>query len=272
MQILNTGKDGVDRIYNVKVSLKEAQKVKEDTFLKGFSESDIIVNGSSFKESIFNTKNHECNVITNFIRNKNYNSTKKDFLVTTRSKTNSELYDLYNVSLPQKKVTTGLDNLYGKVILDMQKEIPNISKGRYVSLLDLGVCDHINDEKIASLKYLVDKSTSEEELKYLLYSNNLGNLKATIDFIKQFDFTIIGEATMVVDDYNKILNSLQYTHSRDVRSLKRYYRIAKDNKECYEKISKINKILYGKSINLIKKKDRQKVLRKSNGDSDRYAA
>ena len=35
----------------------------------------------------------------------------------------------------------------------MQKEIPDISKGRYVSLFDLGVCDHITDEKIeVSLK------------------------------------------------------------------------------------------------------------------------
>lgn len=272
MQILNTGKDGINRIYNVKVSLKEATKVKESTSLRGFGESDIIVNGSSFNESVFNTKNHDSSVITNFIRNKNYNSTRKDFLVTTRSNSDSKSYDLYNVSIPLKKVTSGLDNLYGKAIIDMQKEIPNIKKGRYISLLDLGVCDHINDEKISSLKYLVDKSTNEEELNYLLIANNLGNMKSTIDFIKQFDFTIISEATIKEEDYNKLLSSLQYTHSKDARNLRRYYQIAKDNKECYEKLSKINKILYGKSINLIKKKEKQKILRKLNGDSDRYAA
>ena len=272
MQILNTGKDGVNRIYNVKVSLKDANKVKEETTLKGFDESDVIVNGSSFKNSIFNTKSHDASVITNFIRNKNYNSNRKDFLVTTRSRTNSKLYDLYNILLPQKKVTSGLDNLYGMAIIDMQKEIPDIKKGRYISLLDLGVCDHISDEKISSLRYLVDKSTSEDELNYLLISNNLNNMKSTIDYIKQFEFTIISEATIKEDDYNKLLNSLQHIHSRDVRSLKRYYQIAKDNRDCYEKLSKINRILYGKSINLIKKQDKPKILKKVNTDSDRYAA
>lgn len=276
MQILNTGKDGINRIYNVKIALKGASKVKKSTSLRGFGESDIIVNGSSFNNSIFNTKNHDESVVVNYIRGKMYNSSKKDFLVTTRSNSDSKLYDLYNVSIPAKKVTSGLDRLYGKAIIDMQKEIPNINKGRYVSLLDLGVCDHISDEKIDMLKYFVDKARNEDELNYLLLTNNLGNIKATIDFIKQFDFTIISEATIKEDDFNKVLSSLNYTSSRDARNLKRYYNIAKDNKDCYESLSKINRILYGKSINLIQKREKSKVLVKGTEnklrDSERNAA
>lgn len=276
MQILNTGKDGVNRIYNVKIALKNANKVKEATSLRGFGESDIIVNGSSFNNSVFNTKNHDAGVVVNFIRGKTYNSTRKDFLVTTRSNSNSKLYDLYNVAIPQKKVTSGLDNLYAKAIIDMQKEIPNITKGRYVSLLDLGVCDHINDEKIDMLRYFVDKANNEEELNYLLLTNNLGNLKSTVDFIKQFDFTIISESTIKEDDFKKVLSSLNYTNSRDARNLRRYYNIAKDNKECYESLSKINRILYGKSINLIQKREKSKVLVKGTDnklrESERNAA
>ena len=276
MQILNTGKDGINRIYNVKIALKGASKVKKSTSLRGFGESDIIVNGSSFNNSIFNTKNHDESVVVNYIRGKMYNSSKKDFLVTTRSNSDSKLYDLYNVSIPAKKVTSGLDRLYGKAIIDMQKEIPNINKGRYVSLLDLGICDHISDEKIDMLKYFVDKARNEDELNYLLLTNNLGNIKATIDFIKQFDFTIISEATIKEDDFNKVLSSLNYTSSRDARNLKRYYNIAKDNKDCYESLSKINRILYGKSINLIQKREKSKVLVKGTEnklrDSERNAA
>ena len=126
MPILNTSKDGISRIYNVEVRLKNAIKVKKDINLRGYEEADVIVNGSSFKNSIFNEKNQESNVVVNFIRNKNYRSDKKDFLVTTRNHSNSNLYDLYSIEVPPRKVTTGLDNLYGKVIIDMQKEIPDI--------------------------------------------------------------------------------------------------------------------------------------------------
>lgn len=276
MQILNTGKDGINRIYNVKVTLKDANKVREKTQLKGFDESDIIVNGSSFNKSIFNTKGYDESVITNFIRSKFYNSSKTDFLITTRTNSDSKLYDLYSVAIPKKKVNSRLDCLYGKAIIDMQKEIPNINKGRYISLFDLGVCEHISDEKIEQLRYVVDKSTSEEQLNYMLFANNLTDLKATLDFIKQFDFTIINESTIKETDFKNILSSLQYTYSRDVKKLKRYYTMALDNKVCYEKLSKINKILYGKSINLIQGEKKQKILVKSNEnllrESDRYAA
>ena len=98
MPILNTSKDGTTRIYNVEIRLKTAVKVKENTELKGFGEADVIVNGSSFKESVFNTKNQENNVVVNFIRNKNYRSDKKDFLITTRHNSNSNLYDIIKMS------------------------------------------------------------------------------------------------------------------------------------------------------------------------------
>lgn len=263
MPILNTSKNGISKIYNVEVKLKTATKVKENTKLKGFEESDVIIGGTSFNKSIYNTKNREDNVIVNFIRSSNYRNDRNDFLITTRSNSNSTLYDLYNVSIPPRKVTAGLDNLYGKVITDMQKEIPNIKRGRYISLKDLGVCSHINNNRISSLKYIVDKSTDEENLKYLLLANSLGDLKSTIDFIKLFDFTIISEATVDENQIKDLVNSLQNTYTRDVRNLKRYYEIAKDNKEEYKKLSSLNKILYGKSINLIKSKEKSKILVKS---------
>ena len=274
MQILNKGKDGINRIYNVKVDLKNATKVKENTTLKGFEEEDVIVNGSSFKKSVFNTKNQESNVVVNFIRGKKMHTDKKDFIITTRSNSNSTLYDLYSVAMPPKKVTTGLDNLYGKAIIDMQKEIPNINKGKYVSLKDLGVCDHIDEDRTNLLKYIVNQAKSEEDLDYMLLANNLGDLKSTIDFLKLFNFTIISEATVEEKQMTDLIDSMKYICSRDSKSLKRYYQIAKDNKECYEKLSKLNKIIYGKSIGLIHSRNKSKVLVKDRivRDNDRYAA
>lgn len=259
MPILNTSKDGISRIYNVEVRLKSAVKVKKDTNLKGFEEADVIVNGSSFKNSIFNTKNQENNVVVNFIRNKNYRSDKKDFLVTTRKHSNSSLYDLYSIEVPPRKVTTGLDNLYGKVIVDMQKEIPDIERGRYLSLDDIGVGEHLNAERLAKLKYISETANNDKEFEYLILSNSMGDLKSTIDFIRLFEFEVIGESTVLENQVTDLINSLEKTKTREFRNLNSYYDMAKKNKSVYKKLSKLNQILYGKPINLIQKREKGKV-------------
>ena len=251
MPILNTGKDGTARIYNVEVRLKTATKVKENAILKGFEEADIIVNGSSFKNSIFNVKNLESNVV--------YRSGKRDFLITTRHNSSSDLYDLYSVELPPKKVSIGLDNLYGKVVIDMQKEIPDIKRGRYLSLKELGIEQYLTDERINNLRSIVNKANSEENLDYLLFSNNLGDLRSTIDFMKIFDFKIINEATVTEKQVRDLQSALKYTFGRDARDLEKYYKIAKDNKEMYRKLSILNQIFYNKPINLIRSREKIKV-------------
>lgn len=263
MPILNTSKDGIARIYNVEIRLKTAIKVKTETSIKDFEEADVIVNGSSFKKSIFNTKNQENNVIVNFIRNKNYRSNKKDFLITTRNYSNSSLYDLYSVEIPPRKVTTGLDNLYGKTIIDMQKEIPNIKRGRYVALSKLGIDEHLTEERLAKLKYGSETAKDEKELEYLILSNNLGDLKATVDFIKLFDFQVISESTILESQVTDLINLLEKTHTREFRNLDSYYNMAKENKVIYKKLSKLNQILYGKPINLIQKREKGKVFVKT---------
>lgn len=263
MPILNTSKDGISRIYNVEVRLKTAMKVKSNTILKGFEESDVIVNGSSFKNSPFNTKNQEDNVVVNFIRNKNYRSNKKDFLITTRHNSNSNLFDLYSVEIPPRKVTIGLDNLYGKVITDMQKEIPNIKRGRYLSLEKIGVGEHLTEERIAKLKYLSEIAKDDKDFDYLLLSNNMGDLKTTLDFIKLFDFKVIGESTILESQITDLIHLLEETHAREFRNLSSYYHMAKKNKKIYKNMSKLNQILYGKPINLIQNREKGKVFVKT---------
>lgn len=57
MPILNTSKNGTTKIYNVMISLKTASKVRENTRVNGIGEEDIVIGSSSFKNSIYNTKN-----------------------------------------------------------------------------------------------------------------------------------------------------------------------------------------------------------------------
>lgn len=263
MPILNTSKDGISRIYNVEVRLKSALKVKKNTNLKGFEEADVIVNGSSFKNSVFNTKNQENNVVVNFIRNKNYRTNKKDFLVTTRHNSNSSLYDLYSIEIPPRKVTTGLDNLYGKVIVDMQKEIPDIERGRYLSLDEVGVGEHLTEERLAKLKYITETAKDDKDFEYLILSNGMGDLKSTIDFIRMFEFEVIGESTILENQVTNLINLLEKTKTREYRNLSSYYDMAKKNKSVYKRLSKLNQILYGKPINLIQKREKGKVFVKT---------
>lgn len=251
MPILNTSKNGITKIYNVEITLKNAKKVKENTKLKGFSESDIIVNGTSFNNSIFNTKSHEDNVVVNFIRSNNYKTDKKDFLITTRTNSNKATYDLYNVAAPPRKVSASLDNLYGKAIIDMQKEIPNIKKGRYLSLKQLGINSHLTDEKLTKLKYIVENEKDKERLEYLFLMNGIGDLRNVIDYFKLFNFTIINESTIKEEDFLKILDAFNYTSSKDYRSLNKYYTMAKENQDIYRRLTILNRILYKKNLNLI---------------------
>lgn len=263
MPILNTGKNGTTRIYNVMISLKTASKVRENTVVNGIDEKDVVIGSSSFNNSLYNTKNKEDNVIVNFIRSKNSNMNRKNFLVTTRNYANKMTYDLYNVEMPPRKVTKGLDNLYGKAILDIQKQIPDIKKGRYVSLKKMGVVDHISDERLEQLRYIVDNAPNEANLQYMLLAHSLGDLKATLEFIKLFDFTIISEATVYESQVTDLLESLKFTETRESRNLHNYYELAKENRDAYYKLSSLNRIINGKPINLIQNKEKTKVFVKT---------
>ena len=261
MPILNTSKNGISKIYNVEVTLKTAAKVKKDTKLRGFSESDIIINGTSFNDSVYNIKNKQPNVIVNFLRNNNFRANKKDFLITTRENSNSNLFDLYNVDMPPRKITAGLDNLYGSVVIDMQKEIPNIKHGRYIDLEKLGVSDHITSDKIDKLKNVIQnkKINTNEELNYLLQANGISDLKSTLDFMNLFDFKIIDESIIKEEDMNNMIASFNNTYSKDFKSLKKYKKIASHNKDVYGKVTYLNQLIYGKPINLIHKAEKEKI-------------
>lgn len=264
MPILNTNRNNVTRIYNVEVKLKSANMVREGVQLKNIPESDIIIGGLSFNESIYNVKKKEDNAVVNFIRNTNIRCHKEEFLITTRSHTDSDMYDLYSVEIPPKKITSGLDNLLGKMLLDIQKKIPNRKKGRYISLRRLGVDTHITKEKLEKLQYIVNNCRDKSRWKYLFFTNGISNLKDTLDFLNLFEFTIIDGATMREDRFNELLSTFHYTKGKDYRSLRNYYAIAKENQEVYQLLAYLNRLIYNRPLNLITSKKKSKILVKAN--------
>ena len=86
MPIVNKAKNGNVIIHNVEIRLKNASKVKEGINLKSYREGDIIINNSSFNNSIYNIKNKKPNSTVNFIRNSNYREGRNDFLITQKKR------------------------------------------------------------------------------------------------------------------------------------------------------------------------------------------
>ena len=135
-----------NRVMNVQVSLKDAEKLHNSVILENTKESDVIVNQHNFLDSSYE-QDKEDNSVVNFIRNTSLIS-QNDFLVTTREEAESNRYDVYQVKQPPKFINPALDNLYANVITDMRKEIPNVRRGRYLSFEKIGLGQYLTQEKI----------------------------------------------------------------------------------------------------------------------------
>ena len=73
-----------NRVMNVKISLKDAQKIHSGVILENIKESDVIVNQHNFLDSSYKADSED-NSVVNFIRNTSLIS-RNDFLVTTKHK------------------------------------------------------------------------------------------------------------------------------------------------------------------------------------------
>lgn len=238
-----------NRVLNVEIKLKKAEKVRKEASFENMPESDIFVNGRTFSSSTYN-KNPDSSAIVEFIRN-NSIMYKNDYLVTTRESSDSSLYDVYSVASPPKKVANGLDNLYGSIVTDMRKEIPNVKRGRYLSFEKLGVDKHLTDEKIAKLQRIVKEERDQSKWPYLFKEAGISDLPDTIDFINNFDCTVISDTTIPEDVLEDTLYALEPLQTRDYRNLRNYQEIAKSNKKVYSKLSLINQLIYDKPLELI---------------------
>ena len=257
--LINETKNSEAMIYNVEVKLNKAAKVKKSTSLKGYKESDIIVNGSSYNNSPYNNINKNYNSVVNFIRN-NIKADKKQFLIATRTYSNSPLFDLYSVAAPPSKISTGLDNLYGSAIIDMQKEIPDIKHGRDIDLKDLGVDLHITEEKVEKMSYIIKNVKDRTKWDYLFTANGVRDLKTTLDFMNLFDFSIIDNSGIEKNQLESIINSFSHTHDQNFKLMKKYYAKAINNKDVFSKLNRLSQLIYNKPIHLIHRKKDKKVL------------
>ena len=264
LPIVNRG-----RILNVEIRLKNTEKIKSGVNLEEAGESDVLVDGIQYSNSIFNVKDASENLVVDFIR---HNSKSDDnFLVTTREANDSTLYDVYSVSMPPKKVNKQLDDLYGSVVTDMRKEIPGSSKGRYLSFEKLGIDKNLSDDKISMLQDIVKNVPDEDKCPVLFKGAGISDLIETIDFVNTFDCRVISDTTIPEDSITDTLEIFKKLNTKDYKNISNYYNIALGNKKIYNKLLYINKLVYNKPLDLIKSgKNKNKVLVKNNREELDY--
>lgn len=252
-----------NRVMNVEIRLRNARKIKTDVFYRNANESDIIVNREKFSNSTFRDSKEE-NAPTDFIRSKSI-LYPRNFLVTTKQKTDSKNYDVYEVTQPPKRVNECLDKLYGKAITDLRKEIPGVkNRGRYISFEKLGMNEYLTDEKIARLQRVVKEERDQSRWPQIFKEEGIADLGDTLDFINNFECTVVSDTTIPENSLQDTLKSLEIINTKDYKNLNNYYKMAKRNADIYTKISYINKILYDKPLTLIQSEKQKQLVKKQN--------
>lgn len=238
-----------NRVMNVKISLKDAQKIHSGVILENVKESDVIVNQHNFLDSSYKTDSED-NSVVNFIRNTSLIS-RNDFLVTTREEAESNRYDVYQIKQPPKFINPALDNLYANVITDMRKEIPNVKRGRYVSFEKLGFNRYLTDEKIARLQQIIKTEPNRNVWPKLFEQAGISDLPQTLEFLDNFNCTIVSDTTLPEATLKDTICSLEPLNTQDFRNLKKYYHMAQENQEIYSRLSFVHHLLYNQPYRLI---------------------
>lgn len=241
------------RVMNVQIRLRNAEKIRKGVCYDDARESDIIVNREKFSESTYKASRNDDRAAVDFIRSKSL-LYPRNFLVTTKECSNSNLYDVYEVAQPPKKINDNLDRLYSKAIVDMQKEIPNSkARGRYVSFDDLGINNDLSDDKIVKLQQIIKNQRDESTWPKLFSEAGISELRDTVDFINNFECVVLSDSTIPEDSLKDTIKALGVINSRDYKRLKKYYETAKSNTDVYTKISYISKLIYDKPLRLVQK-------------------
>lgn len=261
-----------NRILNVHVTLRNAEKVRRGVNFSDAEESEIIVNGKKLSDSIFNDYNGKVEALK-FIRTNTMHNNSNNYFITTRSARDSKYYDVYEVAPPPKKVNEELDNLYEKVLTDMRKEIPGTNNGRFLSFKEVGLDKNLTKEKIDKLQYIVKNEPDNSKWPKLFADAGIADLPDTLDFIKNFECTVVSDTTIPEKSLDDTVKAFEVIHTRESKHLRKFSNMAYSNEKIYYRLSYINKIINNQPLNLIQsEKQKQKRLIKQEARNNVKAA
>ena len=96
----------------------------------------------------------------------------------------------------------------------------------------------------------------------------------TLAFLKSFDCIVVSEASVPEETMQQVLASFEKICSRDTKSLNKYYSMAEENRDLYAKMTYVNKLVYGRPLDLIQsksQKNRQLIKKEENWESKKGA-
>ena len=258
-----------NRVLNVKISLRSASKIRSRVKLYDMEESEVLVSNRKFSDSMYKDS-REKDAVMKFIRS---NSTLrgKKITISTRLRADEPSYDIYEVNVPPKKTNDVLDSLFALAITDLRKELPERSKGRYISLKQVGLDNILTDKKMDMLYNIVSNVRDASRWPKLFEEYELFDIIDTINFLELFDCTVIGSSSINEDVLRDLISALEKLNTKDYNSLNKYYQMALDNKNIYSKLSRAYQLLYNRSYRLIQsvsqKKNHQLIKVNQIGDS-----
>ncbi len=255
-----------NKIKQVKIELSNIYKIEKETDHNNIEANDVIVGSTSFKNSRYNTKNQSISSILDFIRISNIHNTSST-LISTKYYNSEHTYDLYQIEPPLKSITKGLDNLYASIILDLKNCIPDAIKGKYIDLEKLDLTSHITDEKLELLQVIasnLQNNKTKRNYQKILQENGLEDLIETLKFMELFYCEIIPNASIDIDIYKKVLDSMNRVNTKEAKDIRNIYTIAKNNEQAYYKLSKLYNIVYNEPLHWIHSSKEKTKIKQTN--------
>lgn len=246
-----------ERILNVEVELKRVRKIAKKISDFNMKPSDVVVNGYKFSDSYFSDSVSTPKSIMDFIRT-NSKTGRSSILISTKEE--DGVYDIYELEGVKDKVSDGVDNLIGTLILALKNE-SSTQKGRYLDLAKIGLFDEMTLDRVRELEFL-SKNMDKVNISKYIEDHDLRCLFRLLQAMDEFNFSVIKGSLISEEEFYKTINFLEPTNSRDYNNLKNYLELAKDNQREYSKISYVNKVINNKPLKLIRSShEKVKVIR-----------
>jgi len=252
-----------ERVLNVEVELRKARKIARKVSNFNIKPCDVMVNGYRFSDSHFSESVSTPKSIMDFIRT-NSKTGRSSILISTKEE--DGVYDIYELEGISDKVSDGVDNLIGTLILALKNE-SSTQKGRYLDLGKIELFDVITLDRVKKLDFL-SKNMDKVNISKYIEDHDLRCLFRLLQSMDEFNFTVIKSSSISEEEFNKTIKFFEPTNSRDYNNLKNYFELAKDNQKEYSKLSYVNKAINNKPLKLIHgSHEKVKVYQESNSEA-----
>lgn len=240
-------KNKKDKIYIMKIGLKNKELLDDIVFFQDLRESEIVAGNKKLSKAELENVSNKYEVITDFIRK---NSTDK-YIVTTKSREGN--IDAYVIKTPKKYINRSFDLLYGICVMDIMKSDVNYERKRVVSLKNIGILEEFDYNELRELINISSVADFKKTEKFEYISD-------IFDFLDNFSF----EFDSVFEDMDIFKEQLKFfkncssdMYHKQLKLLEK----AENNSEVYNKLSFIYYHVFGETLKLVDNR-RQKEKRK----------